>query len=586
VPSLDDIQRDIRRALRCAQTPSKLFTLPLIETLGRIYALNDPLTILRRLVDDALPTKSDVNQRLHQLIIRCDIERTASQKGFADEMHVTYRQFHRIRGEAIRSIASYVARLPELQPVRAPQYEHVEALAALLAEQEPSAAGRLFDLLGDQAPLRTHLMHLRARVDSGEEIDSTSEGFEAVPGPVRFALIAQSKIHNGKPLEAHEYLARVHAGGRTEEIDDTVIAELDWLAFLRAKYAQNARDLAYAAKALANHAPQRQRSALRAVAARATSELHNGTFDSATASIASLEQLAMQMRDGAYLGIATMLRAQLAIVQGDFRAAMRLAHAGHIALSRHLLAVECASTYARAAMMAGEPFEVSIPKDATTWMKISYDVTCARAALGGGRPGEAEAILEPVIEQATRLGYIGVAAKAAATLGAALDARGSHELAAGWYLDALQRFTETQSHLVAFDLFSLPGAIERDAGPLAMPPLLRFLFLRLCVALPQAASDNAGARASTVSWLETIVRIASDAEDTGLERAAFGLARSGCALARFIEAYESDITRVLSLAIFPLFRYDRQRDAKARISAAIRQTVDALSGGRTEMLVS
>lgn len=101
--------RPFRKLLRQLRHPHLLVHDPTVRMLREVFKTESCREALVRLVEVTLGDEG-ANQRLHEIIVRCDIQgQTASAA--AANMHLSPRQFFRCRAEAIDALAVAVEQL-------------------------------------------------------------------------------------------------------------------------------------------------------------------------------------------------------------------------------------------------------------------------------------------------------------------------------------------------------------------------------------------------------------------------------------------------------------------------------------------
>ncbi len=564
-----------------ARKPSKLAELDTVNQLRRLYGIMDPVATLRRLVDDTFSDAGASMQRLREMIVRCDIDASVTQKAFAQELHVSYRHFHRIRAEAVAAIAAHLGLILGISPTAPPELPEVSALAEILAEQRPRSAEGIFSIFGARSAL-VQITRLQALIESGEELDDRAlEAAPAVSQATLYALIAQSKELNGKPFEAQAYVQRLnrHLNENRGVMDDTTRAELTWRAFLNAKYRASAIAIESQSRALERFATEHARAVRRAVLARVTAYMHAGDLENAQASLERFEHIGYRRGDGDGMATALLLRAQMAHMAAEPDRAVAYARAASAAIERPHLRSECAATLLNAEIAAGRPLGTHLPlRGSKTYGNLQFRLAYARLQLHVGNLRDALIEAEATAARADELGYDGLAARAVATVGTAHARLGNAAAARAAYLRALARYAPTWSLLVAFDLFSAPGTRQEHLDALsASEDLADLTFERLRVIVPQIADDDAIQRRRTRVWLQSaFARTIAIGSAESLRDATVQLSAANATLAHALPRRSADIRHVLAMMLMPLLPHSQRSALTSSVGASVNEGIALL----------
>ena len=216
------MERLVRIMLHFARSSDRLAALPLARELCTILGMSNAATMLRSVVQSAFGD-APVDRKLYKLVVDCDLDGTLTQSGAANELHVSRRQFHRLRTHAVASIAARVEWILDANNVDA--NDALGVLAQSVAAVNPSAAGAIYSIRGPALRPGSILMELRARTDAGELL--TTDALSAIDDGEQAAalsLVAQSQFLHGAASaqvesivnEAHRHLKR--GSGSFDEI--------------------------------------------------------------------------------------------------------------------------------------------------------------------------------------------------------------------------------------------------------------------------------------------------------------------------------------------------------------------------------
>ncbi len=496
------MERLVRLMLHFARSSDRLAALPLARELCTIMGMPNAGTMLRIVVQSAFGN-SPTDRKLYKLVLDCDLDGTLTQSGAAEELHVSRRQFHRLRTHAVAVIAARIEWMLDANNVDA--NDALGVLAQSIAAVNPSVAGAIYSIRGPGLRPGTKLMELRARTDAGELL--TTDALVAVDEGERAAalsLVAQSLfLHGGEASEIDalvgEAQRRVKQGSGS--FDEIAQFELEFLRFLISRAHNDVGSMRVSAARLGHAGASRRSLRGRALAASAETALRMGDSEAARALIADLRREALHSRDPRMLAIANLLSAQEYALAGDYAGADETAHAAALALERHrpegvwaVILLARIRTMTGGAWEAGTLLQDLAPKSLEA---IALTVALARYLLVAGDARAAIAFVEPAAQAAQRAGFTGLTAAALIVLGAAHDARAQANEAQHCYAAGLRAFASIFDHVVAAELFAIPRLPQRALGPLAhIEPVVEALVLRFSHAVPEVRD------ATDPSWHE------------------------------------------------------------------------------------
>jgi hypothetical protein len=104
------MERVVRIMLHLARSSDRLATLPIAHEMCMILGTSNPSTMLRSVVQSAFGD-TPTDRKLYRLVLDCDLDGALTQSRSAEELHVSRRQFHRLRTRAVAAIAARVERI-------------------------------------------------------------------------------------------------------------------------------------------------------------------------------------------------------------------------------------------------------------------------------------------------------------------------------------------------------------------------------------------------------------------------------------------------------------------------------------------
>jgi hypothetical protein len=536
----------VRRLLRRAGDSYRLAAFPLAQTLCRASGIPNAQLALRHVVEAAFKNAPH-EAELRDLILASDLDAHLSRTESATRLQVSRRHLQRYRAQAVSILARHIRDL--IGPVALVTAEGeslgdpLDMLAEMISHFEPGMAAKLCRLGGPHLAARANVLDLRSQVDSGNELGDVP--VEPQPGLTRWqhaVLRAQSKQINGKGAEARDALRPVLTDRERDLGHDAEARfELEWLMFLRARHRSDAAEALRVASNLRRIAQDRAVWRSRALLAQAESRIRLGRIREATDFLDEADRLNLRASAIGPLASAGALRAEIALLNGDDPLAERLASGAYIVLrGRHYDSYRCLTTIARARLRMGKPWACSDALDVLAplaWDRVSVTIERARHLRADGFTRAARACAAEGFRVSASLGYEGLAARAAATIGATFDE--ASQMRREWYLRALSHLLTTRDHSIAGDLFwsGDQTANEMPFGSFG-DEAIDVLYSGLMTSIPQLATeaerDGPAARAylrhlsQYVFDLETFpdrLKRATEAVDDGTKAFAYFMLR-------------------------------------------------------------
>lgn len=466
------MERLVRSILRRARNAAQLSQVPLVRELCFAMDISNPVAMVRKIVESTFGDGPG-QKTLLRLIVDCDLDGTLTQAGAAESLNLSRRQFHRLRSQAIGTIAVHVERTLGY-PISGETRHPFETLAQSIMATKPGAAAMIYSLLGDSTAIDARLLELRARVDSGEML--AREIAMKLPASGRaaaLALVAQSQHINGAPhASVQSILSELsELWDRTKgAFDNATRFELEYLNFLQQRARANAYGMRSSAQNLERLAELRPAWQTRALLAKAEAAWRCGDETDAQKLIAALHNQAAQGRNVRLLANANLLDAGVLFLQQQYQRAELSAQAAALALEDYRpdgIAAERA--LGRIRLMTGVPWS---PKkwledtDGVSYEHVSFRLVYARSLIAGGHFLHARRAATEALERATQCELAALVAYANVTLAVALDHLGESERAQHHYCVALTEFISIHDRLAAFDLFMSPRTPQRGFGPI------------------------------------------------------------------------------------------------------------------------
>lgn len=489
-----NLERHVRTMLRRARTNERLAELEIVGELCIGLGTTNASAMLRELVEAAFGDTPQ-EQKLRKVIFDCDIDGVMTQEGAARSLGISNRQFYRLRSQAMRAIAQTIARILYDTTDESATSDELEVLARSLAASRPGAASQIFSLL-PSASVSTRLRAMRAQIDAGIPIgEDDVRRLPESSRPTALVLLAQSRMLRGEDpsliqsivQDVGELASRPGSG-----YDDSTRFELELLNFLRAKSHNDAIAMRSSARNLTRLAGERRSLLTRASAASTEALMRCGDFAEARRQTMLLQAQAGTAHNVKYLGVATLMNAQMLFVEGAHERALTAARAARVALAPYgpfaLRAEVLLGRIAVANGAAWAPQETAAGFGAESWERCAFSLVCARHLLAGGAIDDAFFTTNDALEHARTNEYRGLHAHALVTLGAIEDARGNELAAQSLYRAGIVEHSGVFDILAAYDFFAMPTLKQRAFGPLEnIEPVINGLMLRLQRSIPDLA---------------------------------------------------------------------------------------------------
>ncbi len=514
VLDLATTERFVRAMLRRARNLERLSSLPVVAPLCSAVDEENPISMVRVLVESSFGQSSG-ERELYELVRACDLDATMTQEGLSKQYGLSRRQFFRRRAVAIRAIAHRVRELLRGVDISSPPARGADVLlTSALSETEPTAVLRLYPVLDHQSKQRHTPSLFRARLDSGEYIPLAS----ALDAPrehraVALALAAQSQTIAGEENESAATLSELRTMLREPSEDDgsDVRFELEFLNFLRSRIRGYVHGMRSAAERMRRLAVPRSRSATRAERAMVETQLCEGRIEDARRDCEALESIALQSSDLRSVAWCRMFNALLGLRAGALEEAETSALLADVALSHVYPDASIArSVTAEISLRTHHPWsaqDILSARPRFSWDRTLILVWLARHLLEENDVARAESIAEEALTIASVREYNAVAGLAAATLGAALDARSATDAAQRWYRHALSVSAANGNVLDAMHMFLIPGLAKRSFGPFDdVRTVASALAERIDIGYPLEVGGVPGSDPALCAFLEALLR--------------------------------------------------------------------------------
>ena len=574
----------VRRLLRRSADSYRLAAFPLAQALCRATGIANAQLALRHVVEAAFKNAPH-EVHLRELILSSDLDAHLSRTESAARLQVSRRHLQRYRAQAVSILAAHIRELVKSVAFATAEGESVadplDILAEMISAFDPGAAAKLCRFGSAGSASRAEILEIRSRVEAGNELPDVPE--ETRSGPPRSLLAvlrAQSKQINGKEREAKEALRPVLTDrARDIAYDSEALFELEWLTYLRARHHGDAAEMSRAATNLRRIAQDRASWRSRALLAQAESYVRLGKVREATELLDAAERLNLQTSAIGQLASATALRAEIALLRGDDILAERLASGAYLVLrGRHYDSYGCLATIARARLRLSKPWTSGNgldPLDGAAWDRVRVNVECARHLRDDGFPERARTCAEEAYRACLLSGFEGLAARAAATIGATFD--DDSQTRREWYLKALSHLMATRDHFSACDLFPRTGdpadapilhSFERDAADV--------VYAGLVTAIPQLGMEPNGDAGTARVYLRHFGRYVAGLTETPkyVSEAADRLGDDSRAFVQIVLRFAGDVAEIVRPVFLAIASSRHRFDVESRLQQALADFTD------------
>jgi hypothetical protein len=576
------LEAELRRLLRRAGNPYLLAANPLAQALCEATKICDAQDALRATIEQAFRGNFR-EKRLGDMLLR------SIEGGELDarEVLVSKRHLQRRRAQAVSMLAFHIGKViggPSVATIgeESASADPLETIAQLVAKMEPETASKIPCLTGSHAISNASMLTIRHRVDRGEDLQEGGEFERSIAAPLIGILRAQSDEISGRSTEpcamVWPSLAR---GERSSASVAETRFELEWLGFIRVLHRGDVRQVGSISRNLQRLALGDASWALRALTAQAEARIRSGRLEEAARSLDAADRQGLRNFDLLQLACSSALRAELAFLRGDHATSERLATGAYVILQqRHFLAYRCLATIARARLRLGEPW--NCPDDAgflrvCAWDRIALEIELARHWFAAGEIERCRTYASSAWEIATARGYDGLAARAAATIGATCQRNGKESRR--WYLKAFALLLACRDRSVADDLFALDQ--ERVAALFLAhsgEELAALVYDGLVRAIPHLRLDSALEAEACRKFLAELIAFAFGAARTPdeFERSVSLFDAELGSFAQYFVHFLDDASDVLHTAFQAISCAGERARTEYRLAAALRRIAAAL----------
>ncbi|MDQ2679517.1 MAG: hypothetical protein M3Y21_00615 [Candidatus Eremiobacteraeota bacterium] len=512
---------DVRALLRNLRKPDALERLPLAVLLKAHFDLRTGFEATMHLIADSFAGRGQGGERLHEVLIRYDLDGQVNREQAASQMGLSSRQFFRYRAHAVEMIAQHLRSILDADV----KLENTWTLASILAQHDPRAALGFCSAL---EPLEASSEELRLSIEVGRE---PSEAFFAKPGGIDEDVTTILKAHShslaGRHNDANQLIESLRAQRDRTDItpQSRVCIERELLimnlqrtlesgdAGAATEFAQKLRDPRFAGEdPFHTHALLYDGQIAVCV----------GDLERADRMVSIAEEVLSASRNLRGLAWCLLLRAEIGFSREKYGCAQQSAAAARIALEHHpLLAAQADALLGRIALALDERWERP-PRsyDAYCYRDTELDLIAARHLLASNAIDAAEQLTKSALRTTREQRYTGLESYALATLGSLASQRGDSVMAQERYVGAWCISARLDNALLKRDLFRVPRRMPADLGPIQLDERFASALIEVvAAAFPQAPaflSDEVSR--SLVPEVIALIRQAASADNVRMLR--------------------------------------------------------------------
>jgi hypothetical protein len=574
--------------LRRAHNPFLLSANPLAQALCETTGITNAQGALESVISGAF-SEGFPESRLRDMLLS-SVKVTQESKP-SEALRLSRRHLQRRRAKAVAILASHIRSVlgvPTIVGVDGDgdaatrPLDPLDAIAELVSNIEPIMASRIFRLGGPQSVANARVLAIRERTEKGADFDETETLDRHVDRSLVAVLRAQSHLASGKDGAAEGALSPLFARvlpGSSDPAD--VPFELEWLAFLRARQRGDAHQLDRVARNVKRLAGDRPPWVLRALLADAEAKIRRGRLQEAACMLDAADRRGLRTFALTELACSSALRSEIAFQRGDDAAAERLATGAYLVLrARHFGAYQCQVSVARARLRLGESWtcpedvgDLSLP----AWARVALNVEVARHLLSAGDVGRSRACALEAFRIATDRNYNGVAARAAATIGATFGPATQRRRV--WRFRALTHLIVTRDLSIGCDLFALEQR-ELSATLRCEPEseLIDLIHSGLTSAVPMlCAESHAQGRAAGVFLCGLIALALRHARECdGLEGVIAAVETNAPSFAQYFVHFLDETRAVIHTVLQAIVEPNERAKAEYHLDAALRVVAERI----------
>ncbi len=586
VQSQPQLEAELRRLLRRARNPFLLSASPLAQALCETTGIASPQDALESVIAGAFGGGFQESRLRDMLLASVKVSRESK---LPETLQVSRRHLLRRRAKAVAILASHIRKVfgddaigavEDPSEAAAAPLDPLDAIAEILSNVEPGMASRIFRLGGPQSVANARVLVIREYTEKGADFDEIDTHERHVDRSLVAVLRAQSQLVSGKNGAAKDGLWPLFARAAGESSDPAeILFELEWLAFLRARQRGDAHQTDRIARNLKRLAVDRPPRVLRALLADAEAKIRCGRLRDAACILDVADRRGLRTFALTELACSSALRSEIALQSGDDAAAERLATGAYFVLrKRHFGAYRCQASVARARLRLGESWtcpedigDLSLP----AWDLVALNVEVARHKLAAGDAERSRACALEAFQIAAERKYTGLAARAAATIGATYGAATQRRRA--WRLRALTHLVATRDLSIGCDLF----ALERRDWPAALgcapeSELVDLVYSGLTTAVPMLRAESEIAAQASRTFLSALIAsvLRHSKESDRLENAIVALEANAPAFAQHFVHFSDETRAVIHTVLQAIVEPTERARAEYHLDAEFRTVAE------------
>ncbi len=578
-----ETERMVRYLLHRVRRPYELVDVPLARAIGHALGTDNAAEALLRVLEAALPGDAPSEVRLRKLVLEYDFD-SGSISQVCTTMGISRRHLLRLRSEAVTAMAYFIRKLLAAESLDFSDADdmsenQIANLAEIVANSEPEKGATIYELGGLGSSTASQLLRLRSAIDQGSGLSATTAAqFQNLPHELVRACIAFSRESNGEPASDDVPGSAATRGG-VLRYTAVMKFELEYLAYLRARQRGHAFEMKTVALGLSRLAELRRSALGTALYLQADAHLRLGELGEAQRLLDQGGRFAFHRSDARQFASNILLNSKIALFEGDAKRAVDLALGActvFTAGSRNGYQAQIALSEARlAAGAAWLPPPETARLQPCAWDRIAMDIEHGRHLGMQGRWVKAEELLSPAHLRATSLGYVGLAARAAATLSVRAAELDDAEASIRWASMAYAGLLESQDFLLGLNLFQQPLSALHKLDD----RVLDVTYRRTCVLVPQLLGDDREQSEATRTLLAAILTTEAAKQGAMLDDAIARVNAADGALPHYAARAAASLEHMLALTMLALYGQRCWPGRNARLRATIEHVIESLRPG-------
>lgn len=577
-----ETERMVRYLLHRVRRPYELVDVPLARAIGHALGTDNAAEALLRVLEAALPGDAPSEVRLRKLVLEYDFD-SGSISQVCTTMGISRRHLLRLRSEAVTAMAYFIRKLLAAESLDFSDADdmsenQIANLAEIVANSEPEKGATIYELGGLGSSTASQLLRLRSAIDQGSGLSATTAAqFQNLPHELVRACIAFSRESNGEPASDDVPGSAATRGG-VLRYTAVMKFELEYLAYLRATARPRIRNEngRTGPQPPCRVTPERSWNGALFTGGRAPATGRVGRGSAAARSrrpirFPSQRRTPVRIEHSLKLEDRAFRRRRETRGRPRARRLHRLYRRQPQWISSPDRALGSAVGGRRGVVAAAgnrSPPAVRVGPD-------RYGYRTWASSRDAGPLGESRRVAQPAHLRATSLGYVGLAARAAATLSVRAAELDDAEASIRWASMAYAGLLESQDFLLGLNLFQQPLSALHKLDD----RVLDVTYRRTCVLVPQLLGDDREQSEATRTLLAAILTTEAAKQGAMLDDAIARVNAADGALPHYAARAAASLEHMLALTMLALYGQRCWPGRNARLRATIEHVIESLRPG-------